>query len=173
MTLPIALPDGWIVLSREVLSLCYQDARSGDDRLAFVLGHELAHLRQDHFWHIKYFQDWEKGGKGNASQHTGLSFEELRHQEFQADTNGILYATMAGFDPQAILPDNGNVNFFQAWINAWASSHFGRSSTSATHPNAAQRNEVLKISLQRVAHQAAAFEMGLWSLYGDRLKVAI
>src|SRR5262245_23091736 len=40
LTLPIALRDGWIVLSRGVLDMCYQDPKSGDDRLAFVLAHE-------------------------------------------------------------------------------------------------------------------------------------
>src|SRR6185295_7736581 len=31
LTLPIALRDGWIVLSRGVLDICYQDPKSGDD----------------------------------------------------------------------------------------------------------------------------------------------
>ena len=43
MALPIAIPDGSIILSQKVLERCYRDTRWGDDRLAFVLGHELAH----------------------------------------------------------------------------------------------------------------------------------
>src|SRR5439155_11527887 len=41
--LPIALRDGWIVLSKRVLNICYQEQAHGKDRLAFMLGHEIAH----------------------------------------------------------------------------------------------------------------------------------
>lgn len=146
-----------------------QEPVFGDDRLAFVLGHELAHLMQDHFWHIKYFQSWKQsqGATMPSAQPAGLSLDQLQHQEFQADTHGILYATMAGFNPQAVVPNDRKVNFFQAWLQAWRPLGH-RVTSSGTHPNAEQRDEVLRISLQRVAHQAAAFQAGLWWLYaGD------
>jgi Zn-dependent protease with chaperone function len=47
IALPIALSDGWIVLSKGALDICYRDPARGDDRLAFVLAHELAHLLND------------------------------------------------------------------------------------------------------------------------------
>ncbi len=174
LTLPIALPDGWIVLSKDVLSLCYQEPVFGDDRLAFVLGHELAHLMQDHFWHIKYFQSWKQsqGATMPSAQPAGLSLDQLQHQEFQADMHGILYATMAGFNPQAVVPNDRKVNFFQAWLQAWRPLGH-RVTSSGTHPNAEQRDEVLRISLQRVAHQAAAFQAGLWWLYAGDYRRAV
>ena len=57
ITLPIALPDGWIILSKGVLDICYQEPARGDDRLAFVLAHEIAHQLHDDFWHMRFFQD--------------------------------------------------------------------------------------------------------------------
>ena len=36
--LPIALPDGGIILSKGVLEICYRDPAQGDDRLAFCVG---------------------------------------------------------------------------------------------------------------------------------------
>ena len=164
IALPIALPDGWIVLSKGTLSRCYQDPRRGDDRLAFVLGHELAHLMQDHFWHIKFFQALAST-QGQATPlvaSPNLPVEDLWHQEFQADTNGILYATMAGFSPQAIIARHGQENFFQAWVKAWSPERIGRRPDASTHPTAQQRADVLQTSLQRVVNQAAAFQAGLW-----------
>jgi Zn-dependent protease with chaperone function len=39
----IALPDGGIVLSTGAIDLCYAAADNTEDRLAFVLAHEIAH----------------------------------------------------------------------------------------------------------------------------------
>ena len=170
IALPMALPDGWIVLSKGVLSLCYQEPEKGDDRLAFVLGHELSHLMQDHFWHIKFFQVLEaaKGQETQSATPPDFPVEDLWHQEFQADTNGILYATMAGFSPQAIISNKRGVNFFQAWASARDPSRLGRHPNASTHPSAQQRADVLRVSLQRVTHHTASFQAGLWWLYaGD------
>lgn len=59
IALPIAIPDGSIILSKKVLERCYRDTRWGDDRLAFILGHELAHQLKDDFWHMQFFQALE------------------------------------------------------------------------------------------------------------------
>src|SRR4029450_4687521 len=44
LVLPIPLPHRSIVLSKGTLDICYQDPVQGEDRLAFVLAHELAHF---------------------------------------------------------------------------------------------------------------------------------
>ena len=59
IALPIALPNGWIILSKGALDICYQDPKRGDDRLAFILAHEVAHQLKDDFWHIRFFQALE------------------------------------------------------------------------------------------------------------------
>ena len=75
---------------------------------------------------------------------------------------------MAGFNPQAIMARRGQANFFQAWVDAWNPERIGRRPDLATHPTADQRVEVLRVSLQRVVQQAAAFQAGLWWIYaGD------
>jgi len=50
----LALKDGTILLSQKGMEICYQaeDKNIGDARVAFVLGHEMAHLGNDDFWHI-------------------------------------------------------------------------------------------------------------------------
>jgi hypothetical protein len=56
ISLPMAIPDGWVILSKGAIEICYRDGARGDDRLAFVLAHELAHHLKDDFWHVKFFQ---------------------------------------------------------------------------------------------------------------------
>ncbi|MGE3539090.1 MAG: hypothetical protein AB7N91_16865 [Candidatus Tectimicrobiota bacterium] len=49
----VSLPDGSIILSKQALDICYRVPQHGDDRLAFVLAHELAHQLKDDFWHLR------------------------------------------------------------------------------------------------------------------------
>jgi hypothetical protein len=55
-----ALRDGYVLLSRGAVAICYRagDPALGDARLAFVLGHELAHLAKDDFWHAEVHWAW-------------------------------------------------------------------------------------------------------------------
>src|SRR6516162_172233 len=74
---PMALPDGGIILSKGALDICYQEPTRGDDRLAFVLAHELAHQFKDDFWHMKFFQAIE-ASKAQAPQPNTNLEEVLR-----------------------------------------------------------------------------------------------
>ena len=50
-----ALRGGGVILTSGALNKCYENTQYGDDRLAFVLGHEIAHQVRDDFWHAKFF----------------------------------------------------------------------------------------------------------------------
>jgi tetratricopeptide (TPR) repeat protein len=173
--LPVALQDGWIVASKGVLDFCYRVPRLGDDRLAFVLGHELAHLVQDHFWHLKFFQAMQAPSDQVKPQSAQLSLppENLQHQELQADTNGMIYAAMAGFNPQAIVTRDHAVNFFQEWIESREPNRIGRRPDAASHPTSQRRAEALTAALQRVVNQTVAFQIGLWLTYAGDYEQAI
>jgi hypothetical protein len=124
IALPIALPDGSIILSRGVLDICYREPAWGDDRLAFVLAHELAHQLNDDFWHMRFFQAFEAatppGWSPSQSSPTVLAdmrrttsdTEAILARELRADERGILYAVVAGFNPHAIVTADRSVNFF-------------------------------------------------------------
>ena len=173
--LPVALQDGWIVASKGVLDFCYRVPRLGDDRLAFVLGHELAHLVQDHFWHLKFFQALQASSAQGRPQSAppSLPLENLQHQELQADTNGMIYAAMAGFHPQAIVTRDHAVNFFQEWIESREPNRIGRRPDTASHPTSQRRAEALTAALQRVVSQTVAFQIGLWLTYAGDYEQAI
>ncbi len=87
----MALSDGSVVLSKRAINLLYKNVSyaHGDTRTAFVLGHELAHLANDDFWH-----------------------RELIDKEKKADNYGFFYAATAGYPVNKLL---GEQNFFSYW----------------------------------------------------------
>jgi tetratricopeptide (TPR) repeat protein len=161
IALPIALPDGGIILSKRVLDLCYGDPVWSEDRLAFVLAHEVAHLLKDDFWQVRFFQTLAslKGPGEHGRQ--ALSTDEVWAKELQADEHGIVYASMAGFNTRAIVTQDGRVNFFADWIRA-LESHYGSGRFAGrTHPSPDERADVVKIRLQQILDQVEVFTLGL------------
>ncbi len=120
LTLPIALPQGWIVLSKGVLDICYRNPEQGDDRLAFILGHELSHQLNSDTWHLLFFQAIDAKSRQPRIpkellaelQRAALSTEQGLQRELRTDERGIIYATMAGFDPHVIVTADDSINFF-------------------------------------------------------------
>jgi tetratricopeptide (TPR) repeat protein len=168
LSLPVAIPDGSVILSPRVLELCYQEQKHGDDRLAFVVAHEIAHQLKDDFWHMRFFQAIE-ASKEKAPQSKAL-LEEVRNiagstdkvlaQELQADERGIIYMSMAGFDPTAIVTKDTTVNFFADWVRALDPSPVFAQKPS--HPTTLQRAVAVKASLRQILDQVAVFQVGLW-----------
>jgi tetratricopeptide (TPR) repeat protein len=169
VSLPIAISDGWIILSKGALEICYRDVARGDDRLAFVLAHEIAHQLKDDFWHMKFFQALDTS-KAQALQQqqtldelrgiAGLT-EQVLAKELQADEQGIVYATMAGFDPSAIVADEAGVNFFEEWVRALDPRRIAGIQASPTHPTSPQRAATVKARLRQVMEKVDLFTWGL------------
>ncbi len=126
----LSLRDGTVVLSREAMDFCYRDVPLdvGDARIAFVLGHELAHLAKDDFWHLAAFDSIQRFGNDPARSRETLNLlkktadlgntphsrDISRRKEMQADAYGLLYSAMAGYDPKRIVDEKGH-NFIRAW----------------------------------------------------------
>lgn len=167
---PFALPDGGIILSKGTLDICYHEPARGDDRLAFVLAHELAHQFKDDFWHMKFFQAIE-ASKVQSPQPTADLEEILRMarltddvqaKELYADKYGILYASMAGFNTNAIVTEDNTVNFFQDWVRALDPSRIRGVRTDRSHPSPQQRAEAIKAHLRQILDKMEVFNVGLW-----------
>ncbi len=181
LTLPIALPGGWVILSKGVLDICYRMPSQGDDRLAFVLAHELAHQLNDDFWHMRFFQAYEAVASQqpapqaflSAIHETGSNAAHVMARELQADERGIIYASMAGFAPHAIVSADDSVNFFEEWVRALDPRRVGGMPSGHLHPTPKVRAVTLKRHLRRVADQAAVFQAGLWWHYAGDYPKAI
>lgn len=161
----IAIRDGSIIVSEGAIATCFRNVSQakGDARLAFILGHELSHLAKDDYWHIAAF-DALVGYKGEKSNESRIKSEiiallekwgdikpgqnaneVIRTKELQADEEGLLTMTMAGFEPSLIVGDN--TNFFEEWISLIT----GRSAyNDVTHPSPLQRALFVKAQMKPV-----------------------
>jgi tetratricopeptide (TPR) repeat protein len=170
ISLPIAIPDGGVILSKGALDICYRDSRYGDDRLAFVLAHEIAHQLKDDFWHMKFFQALE-ASKTHDPQQQGVYDEvrniaaltaQVRAKELQADEHAIVYAAMAGFHSHAIVTDDDRVNFFVEWSQALDPSRIPGVQTDPSHSPPQVRAATVKARLRQILSQIEVFQVGLW-----------
>ena len=179
--LPIAIRDGWIILSKGVLEICYREPVWGKDRLAFVLAHELAHHLKDDLWHMRFFDAMEAA---HTRTPVTLDFlDELRRsttatehvlaREVQADQQGILYAAMAGFAPHAIVAADQGVNFFADWVRALDPRRILGGGAAHVRPTPEERAEALRTVLRQIADQSVAFQAGLWWYYAGDYPQAI
>ncbi|MFP3939626.1 MAG: hypothetical protein ACLF0P_04910 [Thermoanaerobaculia bacterium] len=161
--LALALADDTIVLSREALDRCYRtgEGAAGDARLAFVLGHELAHLANGDFWHASAFTTVRSARNPSAELR---ALQELLAQdatdrqvlELKADDAGILATILAGYDPEPLL--SGSRTFFEEWVGGPAGQVVY---ADPDHPGTAQRAEFLRVRLERVAGEVETFHRGV------------
>jgi tetratricopeptide (TPR) repeat protein len=165
--LPIAIPDGWVVLSRRVIDDCYREPGHGDDRLAFVLAHEIAHHMQDDFWHMKFFQAIEAADNPSVDQSVlrevqriAAASDNVFAKELRSDELGITYLVMAGFEPRAIVDETEGRNFFREWTSVLDPGRLVPRG-SRTHPGPSQRAAAVQARLRHVAQQAHLFDMGM------------
>jgi tetratricopeptide (TPR) repeat protein len=181
LVLPIALPDGWIVLSKGVLDICYREPSTGDDRLAFILAHEIAHQLSGDLWHMRFFQAMEAKTAQKAAPQAfrddilrgAHATEHVMAKEIRADERGIIYAAMAGFNTQAIVTGDRRVNFFVDWVRALDPRRVQGGARKPMRPTPEERAEALKARLRQVVNQAAVFQAGLWWYYTGNYPQAI
>lgn len=106
-----ALPGGPIYVYDGLINTLGAD----EDRVAWVCGHEAAHVRQQHA--IKRVEramgaqlliEWLLGGATERTIASAVSMLSLQHysrdNEFEADRMGVRFAAEAGYDPTAAIP---------------------------------------------------------------------
>ncbi|WP_455197284.1 tetratricopeptide repeat protein [Kaarinaea lacus] len=171
IVLPISIPDGWIILSRQVLDMCYEDEAQGDDRLAFVLAHEIAHLLDDDFWHMNFFSALSLLKKDNnveqkvVNEIQGIFTQtaKIEAKELRADERGILFSAMAGYNPFAIVNEQAGEqgSFFHEWHELLNVSQYEQLGAPNTHPTSSQRSTAVLARLKQVSEQSDLFSLGL------------
>jgi len=164
------IKDGSVILTHGGLKICYKGVtpEKGNARLAFILGHELAHLAKDDFWHslafaaVREFAD-DKRVKEALLQRFGWdpgdpkTQDFIRRQELQADSYGLIYMTIAGYDPKAII-DKDKTNFFEDWVTQIT----GKIAYSdALHAGPLERAEFLRAQLGPVVDVLNYFTFGV------------
>jgi tetratricopeptide (TPR) repeat protein len=153
----IALPNGRIVINPETLYICYSgvETMKGDCRLAFIMGHELAHQAKNDFFHRKIFLTWDQYG----STHSLFSKnnEEYSRKELEADKLGALYATMAGYDIRSLFTEQDN--FLAHWESQIGKENIHRETHD--YPSLEKRVAAVCETLRKVAEKAELFRIGV------------
>lgn len=164
-----ALPDGGVILNPGTLDICYnrenKDKIKGDPRLAFILGHELAHLGGDDFIHSEVANILDRWNGSRAKKeivrYFALSGREKsrvnKQKELLADKKGVIYAAMAGYDVGKLF--NGSGNFLKKWASQTGIGILYDRTPS--HPSLANRLAFLRPQLREVAEQSELFEAGI------------
>jgi len=148
-----ALLDGYIVLSAQAIKFSYDNVPKalGDTRMAFILGHELAHLANDDFF---------------ANPHQGV-----QAKEFAADAHGFIYAAMAGYPVNLLLTGIAQQqDFFTVWETYYRQQ--GHLVDTSDHPPAADRATALQQRLDNILEQLAFFKFGVRLSHFDRCEDA-
>ncbi|MBF0161895.1 MAG: M48 family metalloprotease [Magnetococcales bacterium] len=174
----IALPDGHILLSSGAIQLCYHQVTpaEGDSRVAFVLGHELAHLAKNDFWdphiYLAMAGEGEAGRKGPPEEPKSTAAERSQrralawHRESEADDMGFLYAGIAGYPVHTLLgrADEPHDNFFSLWSEPLQ----GVSALHELHPPPLEREAFLRRRLERLTEALPFFRWGVRLAHGGR-----
>jgi len=154
----IALPSGHVILSQEAVSICHRLATPAvaEARLAFVLGHELAHLAHDDFWHQEVYSFLAQHDGTRELARFQRSREGSQDRELKADDKGFLYAAIAGFDMASLLDGSQPAkDFFEFWLTQTSAA------TQTTHLAAAMRAERHRDRLARLQEQVAFYDFGV------------
>ncbi len=164
----LALQDHTILLSRQGLALCYDGATAaqGDSRLALVLGHELAHLHREEYFHAYAATRRSAATDARAVSALTKRFDHLKQRELAADRRGLLYAALAGFHPKALLEGQ------EAFISAW-SAQTPVAAAHADHPAPPRRAAVLIQEWRDISAEIDVFLFGVRSYDLGRLDQAL
>jgi tetratricopeptide (TPR) repeat protein len=154
----ISLPDGYIVLSSKAVEICFQQANTAetDARLAFVMGHELAHLAHDDFLHNQLY-GFILGHQRLKGINQFLQQANAGARELAADNTGFIYAAIAGYRVDLLLGDSkGKDDFFKFWV---------RQTQQQTKPLTAKgklnRAHTLKGQLADINNKLILFDYGV------------
>lgn len=162
-----SLDDGSIIITLDAIEVTQKnESPSSQDRIAFVLAHELAHQRADHLWRERYFGDVKNGTTPREAFSADLTARLLQtNQERQADAEAVILMLLSGFDPFKVLSDT---RFFDQWITA----ALGDDPCTASAPVRAQhqscaegarRVNAARDQLFHIATQATLFDLGVFA----------
>ena len=166
------LPDGNVVLTQRALDVIYNEVPlwEGNTRLAFVLGHELAHLASDDFWNAEVEHLVQSKALSGEIVDSIVDQIERDNKDFikielKADDKGFLYAAMAGFPVEVLLAHEND--FLSYWVTETGTQ------TSKTHPEAIQRTNLLRLRLQQKKDALEFFYMGVRLAHFGRYQDAV
>ena len=168
----LSLPNGPIVLSKDVVDFCYEDPKYAEARLAFVLGHEIAHQVRGDWWHYNFFRAIRHLKETGDSSMVNSLLErvragDLRQKEYIADDYGILYSALAGFSVVPMISEDDN------FIEEWMAKLRPTEELKEVYPSSEERIEAIRARLQHIVYHLVLFEIGVRLYQMGRYREAI
>jgi len=144
--------DGTIRITQEAINFCFNNVSydTGNSRLAFIFGHEMAHLANDDFWSKSTKNFWENS---ISPENSFVPYNNYQ-MEYKADYYGLLYSSMAGYDPKQIA--GANKNFVEKWVKQSSSMY----KDSDTHPDPEKRKLLLLRLIDKMNKDILLFNIG-------------
>jgi beta-barrel assembly-enhancing protease len=142
----MALPGGYLFFSQSLIDLCERNP----DELAFVIGHEMAHVIRGHAWDRMIGQTALRAASAAASRagalggwlrQTGVQLLQSaygRDGELEADELGLRLAAAGAFNPAGAITLLRRVERLQSVTNSLG--HY-----FASHPPASDRIAALEL----------------------------
>lgn len=154
------LPDGGIIIDSGTLGICYADVgkEQGNSRMAFILGHELAHLANKDYIRSEAFMALQKyGDEKNRDELAGdFKINGDRAKELLADKKGAVYASMAGYKIDSLVGEKDN--FLLYWAKQTGITD---SVADSRHPAMQNRAQFIRSQLLSVVKQVELFRAGV------------
>ncbi len=164
-----SLADGTTLLTVGAVKVCMSGVpkAQGEARLAFVIGHELAHQVTGDFWHYFFYQaarpeaDLTSGEREALTRAVAIAKESdsVRAKELKADQYGALYASQAGYDIRSVI--DADVNFFRVWGEATTPAILAGLPLGRSHPAVSERGAAVEAALARVSNELTIFKKGV------------
>jgi len=163
----LSLPDGGIIITPTTLDICYEgiDRVDGDHRMAFILGHELAHLGNKDYMHREAFLALKEHGDEKAQKELVGYFKlpdpekakAFKKRELLADQKGALYAAMAGYDISELFGKKNNL--LQYWAKQVGIAY--AYDDNPFHPSLQKREQFIRSQLKAVVKKVELFRAGV------------
>jgi tetratricopeptide (TPR) repeat protein len=157
----IAYPSATVQIDEELFDLCMSFGKDADNALAILLSHELAHYYNDHNWCSDYAFALQNSTLGKTLNK--VSKESKIEKESIADSYGLFYASIAGYQPFEI---------FNPLLDK-IYTHYKLTETVTGYPTKKERKEINQIQKDKIEKLIPVFEAGVILTYAGKYEIAI
>ena len=155
----IALQDKNVILTSGAIDVIYSSDDSlekKDARMAFVLGHELKHVIDNDFSHEQAYKNFSNSEVSQLVTSSNNGATNRKTLELLADEEGLINASLAGYDTSAIFSDIGDADNF---LDYWATQT--NTNNSSQHHSPRERIDYLKASYKSIDNLVEFFKYGV------------
>lgn len=143
-------PNGEIHIGDKFIETCREMGKDSLNAMALVIGHELAHHYQNHFWAKEYGSAYADAEWGKKMGSTFKDVKEMGVFESQADEFGMFYGYVAGYSTLGL-----SATLYEAIYH-----QYNLPENLPGYPSLSERKEIARLSEERVKRLIPVFESG-------------